>query len=82
VDRALSANIATGATHQPFGGVTALTYGNGLALAKGYAQDYLIGTLSIADGSTAILDRGLCVRRRRQPPRHHRQPVAGAQRGP
>ncbi len=37
--------LATGITYLPFGGITGLTYGNGLTLAQGYDNQYRISSI-------------------------------------
>ena len=49
--------LASGVTYQPFGGLAALNYGNGLTLAKTFTSDYLLNALQVMDGATAIIDR-------------------------
>lgn len=48
-------NIATSVAYQPFGPLKSLTYGNGLALARTYDQNYwLTGTKVSATGATRL----------------------------
>ena len=46
------ATIASGATYEPFGPLASLTYGNGLALAVTYDQDYQPSARSVTGGAT------------------------------
>ncbi len=48
--------LATGITYLPFGGITGLTYGNGLTLTQGYDNQYRIS--SIVTGSILNLTFG------------------------
>ena len=50
-----STNIATGISFAPFGPLTGLTYGNGLALARSYDLNYWLNGIALADGSTPVL---------------------------
>jgi YD repeat-containing protein len=50
--------LASSVAHQPFGPLAGLTYGNGLTLTRTFTQDYLIDTLSVMDGATAVIQRG------------------------
>src|SRR5262249_2363937 len=47
----LAANVA----YQPFGPLAAFAYGNGLTLTKTFTPDYLLNTLTVTDGVTAVL---------------------------
>jgi YD repeat-containing protein len=50
VDTVLNANpktLASGIQYLPFGGVTNLTFGNGLSLARGYDPQYRISTIVV-----------------------------------
>jgi chitodextrinase len=51
--------LASNVTYQLFGPLSALTYGNGLALTKTFTQDYLINALQVQDTSTStsVLNR-------------------------
>ncbi len=48
--------LATGITYLPYGGITGLTYGNGLSLTQGYDNQYR--TSSIVTGSILNLAYG------------------------
>jgi RHS repeat-associated protein len=48
-------------TYRPFGPLASLAYGNGLALARTFTQDYLLGGLTVQDPATLaiVLSRSL-----------------------
>jgi hypothetical protein len=50
--------LASGVAYQPFGPLSLLAYGNGLTLTQTFTSDYLISTLTVTDGVTAVTDRG------------------------
>jgi RHS repeat-associated protein len=47
--------LASGVAYEPFGALSSLTYGNGLALSKSFTEDYLINTLVVQDASTSTV---------------------------
>ena len=51
-------NVATGVTYAPFGPLTGLTYGNGLALARTYDQDYHLTRIQVTATGVTALDLG------------------------
>jgi YD repeat-containing protein len=50
--QALSVTVASNVGYEPFGPLAALTYGNGLALAIGYDQDYQPSTRIVSGNAT------------------------------
>jgi RHS repeat-associated protein len=51
-------NVATSITHAPFGGLTGLAYGNGLALIRTYDQDYQLTRIQVTATGVTPLDLG------------------------
>jgi RHS repeat-associated protein len=47
--------LASSIGYQPFGGIEALSFGNGLKLTQSYTQDYLIRRQIVQDATTSIL---------------------------
>jgi YD repeat-containing protein len=47
--------LASSVAYAPFGALSSLTYGNGLALSKTFTEDYRINTLVVQDTSTSTV---------------------------
>ena len=47
--------LASSVAHEPFGALSALTYGSGLVLSRTFTEDYLISTLQVQDTSTSTV---------------------------
>ncbi|MBA3676737.1 MAG: EndoU domain-containing protein [Sphingosinicella sp.] len=51
-----STNLATSIAYSPFGPLKGLTYGNGLALARSYDQNYWLTGITLTGASAPLLD--------------------------
>jgi RHS repeat-associated protein len=51
---ATAVSVASGATYEPFGGVSGFTFGNGAVLSVTYDQDYQLTGISTVAGATTI----------------------------
>ena len=48
--------LASSVTYAPFGPLSGLTYGNGLALTRSFDQNYWLSGIQVTDGTSARLD--------------------------
>jgi RHS repeat-associated protein len=53
---ATTSNLAASIIYAPFGPLKALTYGNGLALTRGYDQNYWLTGITLTGGGSLLLD--------------------------